>query len=237
MEEKIVNEKSQYKMLTSHFLKSISHEVRTPANGIMGFAEILDAETDNEEHKEYLHLIKKSAGRLLEVMTDLVDISRIKAYEYPVRLHRFKVYELLDELKNDFYRESNGDFDPDKISWPNEPNQTELHSDIEGLKKILEKLLDNAIKYSDNTDVAIGFNLVSGRAHFIVTDRGPGIMDTQAALDIFDQEEQKDKKLNPGLGLGLSIAKGIADLIDAEIKISSREGKGTKVTVRLPVQS
>lgn len=237
MEEKNVNEKSQYKMLTSHFLKSLSHEVRTPANGIMGFAEILDDETDNEEHKEYLHLIKKSAGRLLEVMTDLVDISRIKADEYPVRLHRFKVYELLDELRNDLNSKSNDNFNPEKISWPTESNQTELHSDIEGLKKILEKLLDNAIKYSDNTEVTLDFNIESGMAHFIVTDRGPGIMDARSVVEVFDQEEQKDKKLNPGLGLGLSIAKGIADLIDAEIKFSSREGKGTKVTVSLPVKS
>lgn len=233
---KLTQEKKHYDLLIDHFLKSLSHEIRTPANGILGFTQIMETSCRDSENLDMLGMIRKSANRLIDVMTDLVDIARLRSGDYPITKSFFPLIELLEEVLHD--DELKEKMDKQNVSChPGDFNKAiEIKADYDALKKIVYKLVDNAIKYSEGESVTIDAKQDAEHVTLIFSDTGIGMENTNEIHDIFKQASLGKNKINEGLGLGLSISRLITELHGGHLDVKSAAGEGTNVTVSLPVR-
>ncbi|CAN2043648.1 hypothetical protein GMMP1_1160034 [Candidatus Magnetomoraceae bacterium gMMP-1] len=225
--------------LKSEFLANISHEIRTPLNSILGFSTILENMTTDTLHKQYLMNIRNSGRSLLLLLNDILDISKIEAGLLKPMDEAFSPRQLLHELEQ-FYS-------------PNFINKglkmiVDISSDVPKylildkirLKQILLNLIGNAIKFTDKGYVKLTAHSEKESADKLnliisVEDTGIGITKKQVSqiFDAFKQiNSEKDSKFK-GLGLGLTIAKRLIEMMNGEISISSKEGKGSRFTIIL----
>ncbi|MBX3042557.1 MAG: PAS domain S-box protein [Candidatus Kapabacteria bacterium] len=224
--------------LKSSFLANMSHEIRTPMNGIIGFAKLVAAKniTDNER-KDYLDIIKLSSNRLMELINDILDISKIETGLMEVCNSQIDTNDLLKEIYN-FYQHDASTLGLDfKISLDSFFESTYIVSDQAKLHRILSNLVSNAIKFTNEGFVEIGSKLTQEKIEFYVNDTGVGISDSFKPF-LFERFRQEDINLNrhhEGAGLGLAICKGLCDLIGAEIYLETKKNVGTRVTVTLPI--
>jgi PAS domain S-box-containing protein len=227
--------------LKTAFLANISHEIRTPMNGILGFAELLNMPgLDSNEQKEYIGIIKKSGDRMLNIINEIVDISKIESGQMQVFLSDTNINEQIEFIFN-FFR-------PEALSkgllffYENSLSSKEsvIKADREKVYAILTNLVKNAIKYTDKGLIEFGYKLVtymeSPFLEFYVKDTGVGIpYDRQEAIfERFIQSDITDKRAFQGAGLGLSIAKAYIEMMGGEIWVESKEGKGTVFYFTLP---
>jgi PAS domain S-box-containing protein len=227
--------------LKSAFLANMSHEIRTPMNGILGFSSLLkEPGLAGEEQQEYIKIIEKSGERMLNIISEIVDISKIESGQVVVHFHEANinekiknVYELLKPDAED--KRINLSF---KNSLPEEEAITITDSDK--LYSILTNLVKNAIKYTDNGSIEFGYVVVDIKHHlflqFFVKDTGIGIQkDRQEAIfERFIQAEIADVQARQGAGLGLSIAKAYVEMLGGEIWVESEEGIGATFYFTLP---
>lgn len=223
--------------LKSSFLANISHEIRTPMNGILGFAELLkepDLTPDNQ--KEFLNMIEKSGLRMLNIINDLIDISKIEAGETTLRIKKTSINKMLRELHLFFIRESsqkniNLDYHCD---LPEE--ESYIETDSTKLSQVLTNLIKNAIKFTEEGSVVFGYKQKNTMFEFFVADSGPGIPPEQKDL-IFERFRQSTLNLTrkyEGAGLGLAISKAYVELLGGTIGIESELGKGSTFYFTLP---
>ena len=216
--------------LKSAFLANMSHEIRTPMNGILGFAQLLN-ETDHseEEQQEYLELIEQSGARMLNIINDIVDISKIESGLMDVRLSASNINEQMDYIYTFFKAETErkkiGLFL--KKSLP--AKEAIINTDREKIYAILTNLVKNAIKYSDEGSIKFGYNLKTQSPavlEFFVKDTGIGIPKNrqEAIFERFIQADITDNRARQGAGLGLSISKAFVELLGGKIWVSSKEG-------------
>lgn len=226
--------------LKMEFLSNISHEIRTPLNSIVGFAELLAlTPATDEERKEYSHRIELNTSGLLSIIEEVLDVSYIKTEQVEYKGVNLLLFKFLDELAQSIpiYRAKYG---KDNIIFELHKPLTDVtfESDETLLKKILFRLIDNAFKFTDNKgsidiEGSVSFD---GQISFSVTDTGVGISD-EKQKDIFEAFVQGDGSLTRdygGSGLGLTAAKGFADILKATISLRSMKGKGTTFTITLP---
>ncbi len=223
--------------LKSAFLANMSHEIRTPMNGILGFAELLKEPrlSDEQQHK-YIGIIEKSGERMLNIINDIVDISRIEAGLMDVTLKESNINEQLDYIYTFFkpqVKAKGMQFRPPGL-LPDE--KAIVVTDREKLFAILTNLVKNAIKYSNEGTIEFGCGENGSALKFFVRDTGIGIpKDRQHAIfDRFVQADIEDRDARQGAGLGLAISKAYAEMLGGEIWVESEKGKGSSFYFTIP---
>ncbi len=223
----------------SRFLANMSHELRTPLNAIIGFSEILTSELygrmDNDKHREYAGLIHESGNHLLEVVNDILDMSKIEAGSFEVHPEPFDAAELVDGCRKVVASEAEAAGLRIEADLPY--SLPGLYADRRACKQIVLNLLSNAVKFSKpGGRIVVGAHRDGEGAAIYVADEGIGIPRHEIARlgDPFVQLKEAFDRRHAGTGLGLSVVKGLAALHGGEVEIESELGVGTRVTVRLP---
>ena len=224
--------------LKSAFLANMSHEIRTPMNGIVGFAELLKiADGTGDQLPEYVDIINASSKRLLNLIDDLLDISKIEAGSIEIHAERFSIRDLLRELHVFFKNEATSKgLDLQLELGPLETQDYFLSTDRLKVFQILTNLIKNALKFTEVGSVHVSFEQTSDAIKIHVEDTGVGIDATQRDV-IFDRFRQGDTRLNrrfEGSGLGLSISKSFAELLGGQVVFESESGKGSTFSLILP---
>ncbi|SHJ86210.1 PAS domain S-box-containing protein [Tangfeifania diversioriginum] len=222
--------------LKSAFLNNISHEVRTPLNGILGFSEMLAQPGINENDKaSFLKILRISSRRLTNTITDFMDISLIVSKNVVVNKTLFSLHEVLQTLYEQYNAEATEKGLELRLETGNS-KISKIETDPELLKKILSHLLDNAIKFTKDGEIHFGYQLKNKQVEFYIQDNGTGIEQEKmdAIFDFFTQGDIGLTRGYEGSGLGLSISKGLVELLGGEISLQSEKGKGTTVSFTLP---
>lgn len=223
--------------LKSAFLANMSHEIRTPMNGIMGFAELLkEANLSIEERKDYIDIIEKSGTRLLNIINDIVDISKIEAGQMNVVFSGTNIDEQLQYIQTFFTPETQDKGLLLLLKKPLADDETIIRTDREKLYAILMNLVKNAIKYTVKGIIEFGYEKKDDYIQFFVKDTGIGISKDrhQAIFERFIQADFNDKMARQGAGLGLSIAKAYVELLGGKIWVESEPEKGSVFYFTLP---
>jgi len=222
--------------LKTAFLNNISHEVRTPLNGILGFGELmLDPKTTEEEKQLYLEILQTSSDRLLNIITNFMDISMITSGSVEVRHQLFSLGEILNQVYYQFLPRAQSRNLGFQLKLPGGGGNYLIDTDAVLLKKILIHLIDNAIKFSDKGSIEFGFEHLNGRVRIFVKDQGIGIAEDKIHLiyEHFMQEDPLNTRKFEGSGLGLSIARGLVSLLGGTIEVQSRKGEGASFWVTI----
>ena len=240
--EEIREKWAQAAAAQKRFLATMSHELRTPLNAIIGFADILDQELfgrlEQERHREYVSHIHSSGQHLLNIVNDMLDLSRIEAGRYELDISEFP----LDEVVNTTLGMMLPLADKAKVTvarggGENLPN---IRGDRRSWQQILINLVSNAIKFTpEGGTVSLTVRPFGRSIKFIVRDTGIG-MDPEFVKSIgspFMQAETGPDRRFGGTGLGLTVVKGLIELNGGDFQIDSVPGKGTTVTVILPMQA
>ena len=228
--------------IKTQFLAVMSHETRTPLNGVLGFASVLRETPLNEEQMSYLDRIVESGQNLLRLLTDILDLARLEAGEgrhqtEPVSLQAI-VYQFAERYRIACQQKGHIDFDLDL----DQRLPDYIESDNEMLSRILTSLLDNAVKFTDKGKVKFGVTWIArdkdgiSGVKFVVTDTGPGIAPDVARnlFNPFQQGDSSNTRKHGGLGLGLTIANRLAMQLGGRLSFETKEESGTTFTFFLP---
>ncbi|NCC72354.1 MAG: PAS domain-containing sensor histidine kinase [Sphingobacteriia bacterium] len=224
--------------LKTAFMNNISHEVRTPLNGIIGFADLIAEETVTPDEKNlYLKMLKQSNNRLIQTITDYMDISLIASGNLEVHPATFQPENLLLKLHDTYLEVCNQKKLKFSLLLPDDTDKGQLTTDEELLRKMLQHLLDNATKFTSQGSISLGMKKHSKTFEFFVKDTGQGIRqeNLETIFKPFSQEDNRDTRGHEGSGLGLAIVRGIADLLGGKIHAESIIDKETTFTFTLPV--
>lgn len=224
----------------SEFLAHMSHELRTPLNSVIGFSEMMRTETlgelGNQTYKEYSDHIHSSASHLLDVINDILDISKIEAGELEIDESEIDLKDLVREVMTLASQRTPGKLL--SVSSDVASAVPMLLGDARMIKQVLVNLLSNALKFTpDGGSVVVAAKCDPDRRVLLsVRDTGIGIaeQDIPRALQPFEQVRQSARLSHGGTGLGLSLSKKLVELHGAELFIKSEIGKGTTVTVMFP---
>jgi PAS domain S-box-containing protein len=226
--------------LKSAFLANMSHEIRTPMNGILGFSSLLrNTELTDKERLSYINIIDTSGKRLLNIINDLIDISKIEAGQMPVRLSECNVTEHIEELNKFFSLEAKQKGLELICQKTNVSEPPVITTDISKFNAVFTNLLKNAIKYTQNGNITFGFTPKGKYLEFFVKDTGIGIPKNRikAIFDRFVQADIEDRDAYEGAGLGLAITRAYVEMLGGKIWVDSVEGKGSTFYFTLPVGS
>ncbi len=222
----------------SEFLANMSHELRTPLNAIIGFSEIMEGGTfgplGSDKYNEYCRDIRMSGEFLLDVINDILDMSKIEAGRYQLEVENVDLGEIADEC----VRITSLRADEKNISTSIAiGNDLRLRGDRRALKQVMLNLLSNAVKFNEeNGSIKVRARSVSGGITISIEDTGIGI-EGHAVRRLgrpFEQVENQFTRSHTGSGLGLAISRSLVELHGGALRIRSTPGKGTIVTVRLP---
>jgi signal transduction histidine kinase len=223
--------------LKSSFLANMSHEIRTPMNGILGFSELLkDADLTGEEQQAYLSLIEKSGTRMLNLIDDIVSISKIEAGQIAISLSKTNISEQMEFLRDFFKPEAGNKGIQINISDSLTQAETNIRTDQGKVYSILSNLIKNAIKYTPGGSIDFGCRKIDQNLEFFVRDTGIGI-DPEHQQIIFERFRQGGEFLNrkyEGAGLGLSISKGYVEALGGKIWVKSERGTGSTFYFTIP---
>jgi len=223
--------------LKSAFLANMSHEIRTPMNGILGFAALLkEPNLTGTEQQEYIEIIEKSGVRMLNIINDIVDISKIESGLMEVSIKESNINEQIDYIHTFFKPEIEGKGIQFLFKNPLPFSKAIIKTDREKLFAIFTNLVKNAIKYSEKGSIELGYVKRDETLEFYVKDTGIGIpKDRQVAIfERFIQADIGDRRAYQGAGLGLSIAKAYVEMLGGKIWVESEEGIGSTFYFTVP---
>lgn len=234
-------EKARYKAeesdrLKTSFIANLSHELRTPMNGIIGFAEILnDPNLDADKRAHYIKIIVKNGHQLLSIVNDILDISKIETGQLEIKPSLVDINSLITEICYSHTTEAK-----QLQNTINQVSIVEKYKYIEAdeikLKQILNNLVSNAIKFTNKGTITIGASKLNDTIEFYVKDTGIGINEKNQEIifDQFKQVEQGYARRYGGTGLGLSICKGLLHAMNGAIWVESEIGKGATFFFNIP---
>jgi PAS domain S-box-containing protein len=248
-EDKIIKAKElaeESNHLKSAFLANMSHEIRTPMNGILGFTNILKGPNlSNENQQEYIKIIDESGIRLLSIINDIIDISKIESKQMEVSVSETNINDQIEYIYNFFKLEvaNKGIL----LDYKNglAKNDAYIKTDSEKIYAVLINLVKNAIKFCDKGTIDFGYNLKTknksttekiSELEFYVKDSGVGIPNDRqnAIFDRFIQADFSDKRAFQGAGLGLSISKAYVEMLGGKIWVKSKIGIGSTFYFTIP---
>ncbi|MDO4164682.1 MAG: ATP-binding protein [Bacteroides sp.] len=229
------NRAEESNRLKSAFLANMSHEIRTPLNAIVGFSSLLISEEDIEDRQEYYSIIENNNKLLLQLIGDILDLSKIEAGNVELVYSDFNLNVLMEELENSLHLKLNPERSVELVCKPGLPDCC-IHSERNRLSQLVINLVTNAIKFTMQGSITFGYELRSGETlYFYVTDTGCGIpADKQQS--IFDRFVKLNSFI-PGTGLGLSICKMLVENMGGEIGVRSQVGQGSTFWFTIPYQS
>ena len=219
----------------STFLANMSHEIRTPLNAITGFAEILASANTEEEKAQYQEIIKMNADLLLQLVNDILDMSKIEAGTLEFVYTKVDINLLLSDLRQLFQMKVNdAGGNIQIIAEPSLPSCS-IETDRNRVAQVLYNFTTNAIKFTQEGTISIGYEARDTELYFYVTDTGAGIP-AEKLPEVFGRfvKLNKDKK---GTGLGLSISKTIVNKLEGQIGADSVEGKGSTFWFTIPYRT
>ena len=223
--------------LKSAFLANMSHEIRTPMNGILGFSELLKKPIlSGERQNKYIEIIEKSGKRMLNIVNDIIDISKIEAGLMKIDIRESNINEQVEYIYTFFKPEveAKGMQLFFKNTLPTK--EANINTDREKLFAILTNLVKNAIKYSNKGSIEFGYEKKGDYLEFFVKDTGIGIpKDRQNVIfERFIQADFENEMARQGAGLGLSITKAYIKMLGGIIWVESEEGIGSTFYFTLP---
>lgn len=222
--------------LKSAFLANLSHEMRTPMNGILGFSELLRRKNISEEKKDiYLELLEKEGHRLLSFISNIVDISKIESNIINIENSHLNLNTLIDDLYSKYQLKLEGTNIKLEVNKGLSDTDSAIETDENKLVQILSNLLENAIKFTKEGSIEFGYTLKEEILQFYVKDSGIGI-DEEEQKNIFDRFTQgkREQTHNLGVGLGLSIVKGLIKILNGSVWIESKIGEGSIFYFTIP---
>ena len=226
------NKAEESDRLKSAFIANMSHEIRTPLNAIIGFTSVLPDIDGDEERKELIGLIQENNQKLLRIIDDVMNISKIESGKEKLVMTSFEL--------NDFIRSLMDGHVPNLqpgVSLSAMFNQSALNvtTDMDRLREILNHLLSNAVKFTSKGSIIIGYDAPhEGRVRLWVQDTGKGISPEHQER-VFERFFKVDEYI-PGAGLGLSICRTMAYSIGGDVGVESTLGEGSKFWVDLPIK-
>lgn len=224
--------------LKSAFLANMSHEIRTPLNGILGFAALLKENNVTPKEKEnYLRIIEKSGLRMLTIINDIINISKIEAGLMTLSKQKVNINETIEYIYNFFKPEVEGRGRQLLYNNSLPENEAILNTDQEKLYAIFINLVKNAIKYSEEGAIEFGYQKKEKFIEFYVKDYGVGILKNRqkAIFERFVQADTMTSKTEEGAGLGLSISASYVEMMGGTIWVESKLKKGSTFYFSLPI--
>lgn len=223
--------------LKTSFLANMSHEIRTPMNGILGFAGLLkDPMLTGDEQKKYIDIIEKSGTRMLNIINDIIDISKIESGLMKVKISESNINDQIDYIYTFFKPEV--EIKGMKLSCIKSLTSINsiIKTDREKVFAILINLVKNAVKYSNKGSIEFGYIKKEFNIEFFVSDTGIGIQKNRqkAVFERFIQADIDDKMAIQGAGLGLSISKAFVEMLGGKIWVESKFGKGSTFYFTIP---
>jgi two-component system cell cycle sensor histidine kinase PleC len=225
----------------SEFLANISHELRTPLNAVIGFSEVMEqglfGPLGHPKYQEYARDIHESGTYLLEVINDILDMSKIEAGRMALDIEEVDVADIVeDSMKVVGQAASERDINLSRHG----PSKLLIEADRRALKQVFLNLLSNAVKFTrDGGSVDVHLSRTRGLVRISIKDTGIGIPEADI-LKLgrpFEQVENQFSKSHQGSGLGLAISRALVELHGGSLQIKSREGQGTTVTCTLPIKA
>jgi PAS domain S-box-containing protein len=223
--------------LKSAFLANMSHEVRTPMNGIIGFTQLLaSAPVQQPEFNQYLGVIESCGNQLLTIINDLIDISKIEANQLTISEAEVNVNQVMQKQYLLFLQKANGLGVELKFETSLPDDACTVTTDGARLQQVLSNLIGNALKFTTQGSVTLGYAVKSNKIEFFVSDTGIGIPKAQQGY-IFERFRQVDNPLTTvvgGTGLGLAISKALVNLMGGEISVDSEPNVGSTFSFTIP---
>ncbi|MFK7953701.1 MAG: response regulator [Ekhidna sp.] len=223
--------------LKSAFLANMSHEIRTPLNAILGFSNILKKKNISEEDKnQYLEFIESSGKNLLNLISDIIDLSRMDSNQLTIKYNSCDVNKLIDLIYERFKVINSNTECEIIVNKGLQDADSIVLTDDNRLSQILSNLLENALKFTERGTVEFGYERRGEILEFFVKDSGLGIAekDHRAIFDRFRQGDNDYTRSKSGTGLGLSIVKNLVELLGGEIRIESKIKKGATFYFTVP---
>lgn len=223
--------------LKTEFINNMSHEIRTPMNGIMGFSEFLNTPNlTDKKRKHYINIIKNSGNQLMRVIDDILEISTLETKQVKVIEKELCLNDLLLELFSIFDIKAKENKTPLYLKKGLSDQESIILTDETKLNKILSNLLENALKFTTEGFIELGYQYKDEALEIYVKDTGIGIIEEKHETIFlrFSQEEKSLERNIGGLGLGLSIAKENTELIGGTISLQSEKGKGSTFLITIP---
>ncbi|MRT92249.1 response regulator [Ancylomarina sp. 16SWW S1-10-2] len=237
-EQVLLREKAdQSNRLKSAFLANMSHEIRTPMNGILGFASLLkEPNLSGETQQDYIKIIEKSGARMLNMINDIVSISKIESGLVEVSLKELNVNEQQEYLYTFFKPEAEAKKIDFSFNSSLSLKDSIVKTDQDKFMSIYINLIKNAIKYTEKGSIEFGYTKKNNFIEFYIKDTGIGIeSDRQEAIfERFIQADIEDEMARQGAGLGLSISKAYVEMLGGKIWLESKSGEGSIFYFTIP---
>lgn len=225
----------------NHFLANMSHEIRTPINTIIGFSELIKGDNLSvQKRNKYSEIIEENSQALLRLIDDIIDVAKIEANELKIKKEACSLGDMFSELEmtyNNFLRRKQKRNVELIFHIPQEAHHDVIFTDSYRLKQILNNLYINALKYTENGHIEIGYTILNeSKLRFFVSDTGVGIPSTRLKniFKRFNYSDETAVENTPGAGLGLSICKDLALLLGGDINVKTVEGEGSVFYLTLP---
>ena len=220
--------------MKSLFLANMSHEIRTPLNAIEGFSRIM-AETDSpEERMKYMEIIESNNGRVLALINEILDLSRVEAGEIAIKKQMTDLNEMCKGIQLMFKFRC-----PESVqlTWSQPNMKVTLNTDQNRLTQVFSNLISNALKHTSKGSITYGYRLINDgqEVEFFVTDTGSGIA-PEDINHIFQTYVSRDAEQQNGYGLGLALCKIIVEKMHGHITVSSKLGEGSTFRFTLPFE-
>lgn len=226
--------------LKTAFLANLSHEIRTPMNGILGFAELLKSgDTNAQSQAEYIEMIEQSGQRMLKLISDLVDISKIESGQVKIISEPTNVSQLINRIYQFFFHEARNKGLGLVVRTPETNGDTVIMTDSLKLEQVISNLISNALKFTAKGNIEFGYSLNKEELIFFVKDTGIGIPGEMRELifERFRQVNDVSFRREEGSGLGLAICKSFVEMMGGTIWVDSQKGKGSEFCFTIPVKT
>ena len=247
LESDVEDNDNKTEELKTKFLSNISHELRTPMNAILGFSSLLnDQQLPHNKREEYVNHINQSSAKLLNVVEAMIDVSMIQTGQLKIRQEECFVNQFLTDIYHYFNVDRHRN---DRhhiallLNLGSKADDIMIHSDQFRLNQVITSLLSNAFKYTEKGVIEFGYQMDEGedKITFFVTDSGKGVLQ-EKSKQIFESFEKGDeyeygKSVDSGVGLGLTLSKGIIELMGGEIWVEDNVFKGSTFKFFIPCKA